>query len=128
MFISKVYGQWKHYVLNLQSKIPAEKFMLPFLFGLEEINLLGISSSKTKLRDIVLSYVSQHFVSSCFTFFFSRNMAPEDQENAYQLKAMMMPQVYSQSKTLQAELMLYNRLEYCENLIILLPLQTSDSV
>ncbi|KAK3785900.1 hypothetical protein RRG08_055934 [Elysia crispata] len=38
-----------------------------------------------------------------------RNMAPEDQENAYQLKAMMMPQVYSQSKTLQAELMLYNR-------------------
>ncbi|RUS76806.1 hypothetical protein EGW08_015424 [Elysia chlorotica] len=38
-----------------------------------------------------------------------RNMAPEDQENAYQLKAIMMPQIQSQSKMLKAELMLYNR-------------------
>ncbi|GFN97434.1 kelch-like protein 29 [Plakobranchus ocellatus] len=38
-----------------------------------------------------------------------RLTSPEDQENAYQLKATMMPQIYSQSKVLQAELMLYNR-------------------
>ncbi|GFS20620.1 kelch-like protein 29 [Elysia marginata] len=38
-----------------------------------------------------------------------RNFSPEEQENAYQLKASMMPQVHSQTKMLQAELMLYNR-------------------
>lgn len=45
-----------------------------------------------------------------------RNMSPEDQENAYQLKACMMPQVYSQSKALQAELLLYNRRNELRNL------------